>query len=87
MTSSGKDCWTWLDAQVDVSEEEEEFQGVVTACLNVLLLGIETRLDGGLHAMVRVNWSAVEAVRELTLSLAGNARRPLLISFPPYEDP
>ncbi len=48
---------------MDVSEEEEEFQGVVTACLNVLLLGIETRLDGGLQAMVRVNWSAVEAVR------------------------
>ena len=48
--------------QVDVSEEEEEFQGVVTACLNVLLLGIETRLDVGLQAMVRVNWSAVEAV-------------------------
>ena len=48
--------------QVDVSEEEEDFQGVVTACLNVLLLGIETRLDAGLQAMVRVNWSAVEAV-------------------------
>ena len=46
-----------------MGEEEEEFQGVVTACLNVLLLGIETRLDGGLQAMVRVNWSAVEAVR------------------------
>jgi len=53
-----------------VSEEEEEFQGVVTACLNVLLLGIETRLDGGLQAMVRVNWSAVEAVRGPTLSPA-----------------
>ncbi len=46
-----------------MSEEEEEFQGVVTACLNVLLLGIETRLDAGLQAMVRVNWSAIEAVR------------------------
>lgn len=48
---------------MDVSEEEEEFQGVVSGCLGVLLLGVETRLDAGLQAMIRVNWSAVETVR------------------------
>ena len=54
--------------QVDVSEEEEEFQGLVTACLGVLLLGTETRLDAGLQAMIRVNWSAVETVGDPYLS-------------------
>lgn len=50
---------------MDVSEEEEEFQGVVSGCLGVLLLGVETRLDAGLQGMIRVNWSAVETVRPL----------------------
>lgn len=45
-----------------MSDEEGEFQGVVTSCLASLLLGVETRLEGALSAMGRVNWGAVEAV-------------------------
>jgi hypothetical protein len=47
---------------VDMSEEEEEFQTVITLCLSSLLLGIETKLEGALGAMARVNWAGVEMV-------------------------
>lgn len=46
-----------------MGEEEDEFQGVVTACLASLLLGLETRLEGPLGAMARLNWAAMEMVR------------------------
>jgi hypothetical protein len=52
--------------QVDVSEEEEEFQAVIIACLNVLILAIETRADAALAAMARLNWANVETVRRVT---------------------
>ena len=45
-----------------MSEEEDEFQGVITHCLTVLLLGIETRLEGALAAMARINWAGMEMV-------------------------
>lgn len=47
---------------VDMSEEEDEFQTVITLCLASLLLGIETRLEGALGAMARINWGAMEMV-------------------------
>ena len=56
-----------------MSEEEEEFQAVVTACLGVVLLGTETRLDAGLQAMIRVNWSAIETVCPSFQTLNGQA--------------
>lgn len=46
-----------------MSEEEEGFATVTTAALNVLLLGLETKLDACLGSMMRGNWSAVESVR------------------------
>jgi hypothetical protein len=45
-----------------MSEEEDELQSVVTQCLGVLLLGIETRLEGALAAMARINWAGMEMV-------------------------
>ena len=39
-----------------MGEEEDELQGAVTSCLASLLLGIETRLEGALAAMARLNW-------------------------------
>ena len=45
-----------------MSEEEDEFQAVITACLSVLLLGCETRLDAALAQMARMPWSTLEAV-------------------------
>lgn len=50
-------------AQVDVAEEEDAFAGVVTACLSVLVLGVETRLDGVLTQMTRLPWASLESVR------------------------
>jgi len=50
-------------AQVSVAEEEDAFQGAVTACLSVLVLGTETRLDAALAAMTRVPWASLEAAR------------------------
>lgn len=49
-----------LASRVDMSEEEDEFQTVITQCLASLLLGIETRLEGALGAMARINWGAME---------------------------
>ncbi len=46
-----------------MSEEEDELQGVITSCLTSLLLGIETRLEGALAAMARLNWAGMEMVR------------------------
>ena len=45
-----------------MSEEEEGFAGVVTAALNALLLGLETRLDACLGSLMRCNWAATESV-------------------------
>lgn len=48
--------------QVSVAEEEDEFQLVVTACLSVLILGCETKLDAALLTMTRMPWASLEAV-------------------------
>ncbi|KAK9815375.1 hypothetical protein WJX72_002419 [[Myrmecia] bisecta] len=48
--------------KVDMSEEEDEFQAVITACLSVLLLGLETRLDAAMTQMVRMGWATLEQV-------------------------
>ena len=49
-----------LAPRIDFSGEEDEFQTVVAACLSVIVLGIETKVEGGLAAMARHNWAAVE---------------------------
>jgi len=50
------------NVQVDVSEEEDQFQAVTTACLTVLILAVETRLDTALQQMTRVPWATLETV-------------------------
>ena len=55
--------------QVDVSEEEDEFQLVITACLSVLILGTETKLDAALVQMTRLPWASLESVRALLCGL------------------
>ena len=52
--------------QVSVSEEEDEFQLVITACLSVLILGTETKLDSALIQMTRLPWASLESVRSLS---------------------
>ncbi|CAL5224462.1 g7153 [Coccomyxa viridis] len=49
-------------AQVNVSEEEDEFQLLITACLSVLILGTETKLDAALVQMTRLPWASLESV-------------------------
>ena len=61
-----------LGEGLDMGEEEEEFQGVITSALNALLLALETRLEPGLAAMTRVNWAAVEAVSGVCVCVAGS---------------
>lgn len=56
------------NVQVDVSEEEDQFQAVTTACLTVLILAVETRLDTALQQMTRVPWATLETV-SFSLSL------------------
>ncbi|KAK9786068.1 hypothetical protein WJX73_001616 [Symbiochloris irregularis] len=51
-----------LGEKVDVNNEEEKFQDVVTAGLTMLILGIETSLDKALQEMVRMPWATIESV-------------------------
>lgn len=57
--------------QVDVSEEEDQFQAVTTACLNVLILAVETRLDVALQQMTRMPWATLETVSPAWCTSAG----------------
>lgn len=56
-----------LAMQIDVSEEEDQFQAVTTACLNVLILAVETRLDVALQQMTRMPWATLETVSHATI--------------------
>ncbi|KXZ52139.1 vps53 [Gonium pectorale] len=47
--------------RVDFANEEAAFVGVASACMQVLVLGLNTRLDGALLEMVRFRWDAIEA--------------------------
>jgi len=71
---------SWL--QVDVREEEEEFQGLITACLSVLLLAVQTRLDVPLQQMARMPWGTMEQVPPPP---GGNPHpTPTLLTLSPY---
>jgi hypothetical protein len=60
-----------------MSEEEDELQGAITSCLASLLLGIETRLEGALAAMARLNWAGMEMAGDQS-EYVGAFRRVLL---------
>lgn len=49
-----------LGKDVDFSEGEEQFQLLATQCMSVLILGVETRLEAPLGALIRHNWGAIE---------------------------
>jgi hypothetical protein len=66
-----------LASRVDMSEEEDELQGAITSCLASLLLGIETRLEGALAAMARLNWAGMEMAGDQS-EYVGAFRRVLL---------
>lgn len=48
--------------QIDVGDVQDEFSGVITRALSILVLGMETRLDQELAAMTKIAWGTVEAV-------------------------
>eukprot|EP00897_Mesotaenium_endlicherianum_P004927 jgi/Mesen1/4462/ME000227S03482 len=47
---------------IDMSDEQDEYSGVITRALSLLVLGVETRLDTELAAMTRVAWALLESV-------------------------
>ncbi|EFJ16271.1 hypothetical protein SELMODRAFT_421950 [Selaginella moellendorffii] len=47
---------------IDLSEEQDEFSGVITKALSSLVMGLETRLENELAAMTRVPWGTIEGV-------------------------
>ena len=51
-----------LVGSVDMSEEQEEFSGVTTRALSMLVLGLETRLELELQGMTRLQWGSMETV-------------------------
>ncbi|GFR43120.1 hypothetical protein Agub_g4124 [Astrephomene gubernaculifera] len=56
-----KDVKPQLADRVTLADEESAFVGLASACMNVLVLGINTRLDGPLLEMQRMRWDAIEA--------------------------
>ncbi|KAG0584269.1 hypothetical protein M758_3G197500 [Ceratodon purpureus] len=47
---------------IDMSEEQDEFSGVITKALSTLVLGLETRLENELANMARLPWATLESV-------------------------
>ncbi|GFH29755.1 uncharacterized protein HaLaN_28471, partial [Haematococcus lacustris] len=60
-TAVQKDIKPALADKVDLSEEEGSFQGVASACMTVLVLGINTKLDASLQDMGRVRWDMIDS--------------------------
>lgn len=54
ITHTTEHTFSLLTAQVDMSNEEDSFQGVASQCMNALVLGLNTRLDASLQ--VRKEW-------------------------------
>eukprot|EP00898_Chlorokybus_atmophyticus_P008215 jgi/Chlat1/8395/Chrsp80S07907 len=48
--------------QMDMSGEQEQFSGLITRALAILVLGIETRLEAALQGMAKTNWGSLEGV-------------------------
>lgn len=69
--------------QVDAAEEEEAFADVATAALNILLLGLETKLDACLGSLMRANWASVESVRNSIWSCTINSTKKSSIELLP----
>mmetsp|Transcript_6744 Transcript_6744/g.18881 ORF Transcript_6744/g.18881 Transcript_6744/m.18881 type:complete len:738 (-) Transcript_6744:326-2539(-) len=51
-----------LADEVSCEPEQDEFTGLITTCLSVLVLGLETRLDEALRNMIKKAWDKTESV-------------------------
>jgi len=49
-------------AEVSCEAEQDEFSSTTTACLGVLVLGVETRLDDALRSMTKSSWDKTDSV-------------------------
>ncbi|KAG6550389.1 hypothetical protein Mapa_008352 [Marchantia paleacea] len=47
---------------IDMSEEQDEFSGVITKALSTLVLGLENKLEAELANMARMSWGTLEGV-------------------------
>ena len=48
--------------QMDMSQAEDDFSGVITTALSTLVLGLETRVDQALGEMIKINWATLDLV-------------------------
>jgi hypothetical protein len=53
-------------SKVDMSAVQDEFQGVVTAGIKLLVSALETRLTPALTAMIKIKWDTMEEMGEDT---------------------
>ncbi|CAM6084244.1 unnamed protein product [Calypogeia fissa] len=53
---------TQFSESIDMSEEQDEFSGVITKALSTLVLGLENKLEAELANMARMSWSTLEGV-------------------------
>nr|BCL66276.1 hypothetical protein [Volvox reticuliferus] len=77
-----KDVKPQFADRVDFGEQENAFVGVASACMNVLVLGINTRLDGPLLEMIRMRWDALEATSGDDSPFVNGIRKVLLDCAP-----
>ncbi|GLI62858.1 hypothetical protein VaNZ11_005587 [Volvox africanus] len=77
-----KDVKTQFADRVDFGEQEGAFVGVASACMNVLVLGINSRLDGPLLEMTRMRWDSLEAASGDDSPFVNGLRKVLLDCAP-----
>ncbi|BBN20320.1 vacuolar protein sorting-associated protein 53 [Marchantia polymorpha subsp. ruderalis] len=53
---------TQFSESIDMSEEQDEFSGVITKALSTLVLGLENKLEAELANMARMSWGTLEGV-------------------------
>ncbi|KAG2492670.1 hypothetical protein HYH03_009085 [Edaphochlamys debaryana] len=76
-----KDVKPQFADRVDFQDEESAFVNVASACMSVLVLGLNTRLDAGLLEMLRMRWDAIEAPGDDS-PFVGSLRKVLLDAAP-----
>lgn len=64
---------------------QDEFSGVITRALSVLVAGMETRLDAELDNMVRMPWATLETVGDQ--SEYAHVRPVILLPLLPFHFP
>mmetsp|Transcript_28777 Transcript_28777/g.63416 ORF Transcript_28777/g.63416 Transcript_28777/m.63416 type:complete len:903 (+) Transcript_28777:134-2842(+) len=70
-----------LAEKVDMSDQESAFLNVASQCMNVLVVGLNTKLDAGLQEMTRVRWDSIEQPGDDS-TFVNNIRKVLLDSAP-----